>query len=484
MAIGAILLSNVACNETDNAVSDTYVIPANVAVTEFKLNADSKVAEDLDSVFFSIDLKNGVIFNADSLPVGTKINKLVASITYSDFVTGAMLKIDNGTATPDSIDYKKTQTDSIDFTKKVTLTLTTADPDIKRTYLIKVLVHKEKADSLVWGDRAGMTLPSRFDNPKSQKSLDFKGRAFSIIEENNGEYTAATSTDMYTGKWTRTKATFPFTPNVRSLAASSTALYILDTAGNLYSSTDGSNWTATGEQWDAVLGGYTNSVIGIKTSEGKQVYAQHPQMKLNSIAIDSEFPVSGFTNFVTLSNKWTNSPVGFFAGGVKRDGTLSSSTWAFDGTNWVKLSDSGLPALKGATLIPYYSYRYTESTITPTEYPAWLLVGGMTKDNKLNRTVYISYDNAVNWNKGNTLLQLPAGMPEMTDCDNVVMTTKSTVLLSDYWKKNTRAIEIDGDRLSWDCPYIYLIGGVGADGKLCDTVWRGVLTRLTFTPIF
>lgn len=486
IAIGALIASTFACNEDNSGVTAEYITPSNVAVKSFKLNSDSKVAENLDSVFFSIDLKNGVIFNADSLPVGTKINKLVATIECDNTVTGAIIKMDNGTATPDSIDYKKTQTDSIDFTKKVTLTLTTSDPDIKRTYLIKVNVHKEKSDSIVWGDRAAAQLPSRFGNPVRQKSVNFNGKAVTLIEENNGEYTLATSSDLYHNTWSRTKATFSFTPDVRSLSASTEALYILDKDGNLYTSAAGDSWTATGEKWATILGGYTETVIGVKSVAGTLQYAQHPLKKLNQIDIDSEFPVSGSSNFVTMSNKWTNSPVGFFVGGVKRDGTLSRSTWAFDGTNWVKLSESGMPALKGASIIPYYGYRFTQSDWKQTEYPVWMLVGGVTADNTLNRTVFISYDNAVNWSRGNTLLQLPKDMPDMTACDNVVMTTSRSAFISDYWKKasRTRGFIVDGDKITWDCPYIYIIGGESADGKLYDTVWRGVLARLTFTPLF
>lgn len=36
---------------------------------------------------------------------------------------------------------------------------------------------------------------------------------------------------------------------------------------------------------------------------------------------------------------------------------------------------------------------------------------------------------------------------------------------------------------SWDCPYIYLFGGTDLTGTLNDSVWRGVLNRLTFKPL-
>ena len=115
-----------------------------------------------------------------------------------------------------------------------------------------------------------------------------------------------------------------------------------------------------------------------------------------------------------------------------------------------------------------------------------MIVGGTKTDGTLNRTVYISYDNGVNWGQGNELLQLPKEIPTMTECDNVVMNVRKKPSFPDAWKKAARRshnVEVDGDNIYWDCPYIYLIGGFGSDGKLYDTVWRGVIARLSFTPI-
>lgn len=106
-------------------------------------------------------------------------------------------------------------------------------------------------------------------------------------------------------------------------------------------------------------------------------------------------------------------------------------------------------------------------------------------DEELNRTVYVSYDNGVNWGKGAQGLQLPKEIPTMMNCDNVVMNTRRKALLSAMWDKETRShnIEIDGDNIYWDCPYIYLIGGYSPGGNLYNSIWRGVLTRLSFTPV-
>lgn len=476
-------LSLSSCNEKTEE-TEIYLTPSNVAVTSFVLNADSKVMENLDSVFFSIDLENGVIFNADSLPYDTKIDKLVTTIKYSSYITKATIKMENGSTRTGEINYLESPNDSIDFTGNVSLILSTDNGELSREYVIKVNVHKEKSDSLMWSDRSRTALPARTPNPKNQKSIDFNGTVISLIEEGDGTYTYATTTDIYNQQWQKYHVTFPFTPDVRSLCATSSAMIILDTDGVMYESTDGSGWTATGEIWSAVLGAYLDTAVGIRNQDGVSVYAQYPMKNLNLTAIDPEFPVSGFSNFEILANKWTSSPVGFFVGGVCRDGSLSNATWAFDGNNWIKLSEGGVPYVRGASLIPYFGFRFTSSSVTQTEYPVWMLIGGTMTDGSQNKTVYISYDNGVNWSKGSQLLQLPDEIPAMTECDNVVANHRRSANLSDAWSKTrSHNVEVVGDEIFWDCPYIYLIGGFDPAGNLYNTIWQGVLARLTFTPV-
>jgi len=482
------------CNEklsSDDSDTPVSVINvANVAVTSFSLKGDDEVAENIDSVFFSIDLEHGVIFNADSLPKGTKIDKLVPVIRYSNYVYSALLIQEGGTTRTDTVNYATNPNDSIDFTGKVRLKLATYDELVKKEYVIKVNVHQQEPDSLEWDEMALVSVPSRLSDPKNQKSVEFKSEVVSLIEENDGSYTLSTSDNLYDNRWTRTAVTLPFTPDVRSLAAADNNLFILDSNGILYTSADGKQWTPTGETWNSIIGGYNDTALGIKTTSTGLVYSQYPLSGLTETVIDTDFPVSGHSNFVKHSNKWTLSPVGFFCGGVRADGTLSSGTWAFDGTNWIELTSGGFPAVKGASLIPYFAFRNTENNLEQTQLEAWLVAGGEMADGTFNRTVYISYDNGVNWRKGDKLLQLPDIIPAMTSCDNVVLYTEKHDNLSDAWKIMTPAASrrkvkwsVNGDIITWECPYIYLIGGFDTRHQLYNTIWRGALNRLSFAPI-
>lgn len=399
-------------------------------------------------------------------------------------------EMEGGTTRTGEIDYKKNPTDSIDFTGNVILRIKADDSNLSASYRIKVNIHTIDTDTLFWSETAVRKLPSRLGAPVRQKTVSRGDEIFSFIEENDGTYTLSTTSTPSEDNWAKQSLNLSFIPDVGSMSATTDALWILSENGELFTSSDGgTTWSVVDNDWESLIGNYGDTVLGIKKQGDTKTFAQFPELDIAKVTIPTDFPVQGGSNFVTLTNKWTLSPVGFFTGGTTASGKLSNSTWAFDGTDWIKLSSGGIPRLEGASVIPYYNFRASSQSNAMLRYNVWMLVGGRMEDGSFNRTVYISYDNGVNWTKGVSSLQLPKSIPAMTQCDNVVHNTEMQANLSDIWKvkravRSRAEYEIAGDVITWGCPYIYLFGGYAPDGKLYDTIWRGVLTRLTFTPIF
>lgn len=482
-SIGGLVLTS--CNEKSD---DTYLNPQNLAVTAFSLKADLK-NPGLDSVYFSIDLQHGVIFNADSLRKGTPINKVIPQITFSNTPSEATIIMSGGTTREGEVDFKKNPTDSIDFTGDVFLRVKADKGSIGMTYRIKVNVHQVETDSLFWNELSYTGLQTRLDNPKEMKTIDVEGMPVSLVEEQDGSYSILRYKSASEMIPAASALALPFKPQVNTLCYGKGEAWILDENGNLWKgNSDLQGWTDTSEKWSALIGTYNASAVGLKSSGSTTLFAQYPLIDLNEKEIPEDFPVTGFSNFETLANKWTSSPVAFFAGGKEADGTLSDSTWAFDGSEWVRLSSGGIPALEGASLIPYYHYRPAADGKSMIEYNVWLLLGGRKSDGDFNRSLFISYNNGVNWTLGSSDMQLPDMMPPMYYCDNVVVDIEKSSDLSSGWTKafnSPRKIDfsVSGDVITWQCPYIYLFGGYSPQGKLNTTIWRGVLGRLTFTPI-
>lgn len=491
-ALGLIILLS-ACNSKDEPKNEvnTQNVPS-VAISRFSLKSDNDVMKGLDSVFFSIDLRNGMIFNADSLPKGTNITKLKLNVDFDQEVSEVMITMEGGKHRTGTTSLRSNPNDTIDFSGKVTMDVTSADKAITYQYQIKVNVHKTDPDSLTWDKMAVRQLPSRMPDPADQKTVAFGDKVYTIITEKDGSNTIATTDTTDINSWNKQKLSLGFSPQIRTLTATEKALYILDSQNNLYASTDGTAWNATGKKWIGIVGGYGDYLLGIRENSQKLIHTSYPDNNvLKESEVESGFPVSGASNFVYYSNKWAVVPMGFLTGGRDSHGRISDSTWAFDGDNWCIISQTPGPALTDATMVRYISFRRVNNQSGYDEYQVWMILGGKNDEGKFNRSVYISYDNGVNWQKGSEYLQLPEYIPMMTQLDNVVLYTKMSGNIAGWKRAPQRALppmmrigyEIDGDTIIWDCPYIYLFGGRLEDGRLSNTIWKGVLNRLTFVPL-
>lgn len=276
----------------------------------------------------------------------------------------AVIVMSGGTTREGEVDYRTNPTDSIDFTGDVTLRVKADNNSIGTTYRLKVNVHKMPTDSIIWetnsNDFLGIPQGADVAGVKVIKSGE-RIISFSLLA--NGAGAIVSRTDDLTGGNTDTftVSNLPFTPDTDTMCADGETIYVLDTNGVLWCTKDlnFNNWTNTGEHWHSLIGAYKDTAIGIRqdAAGGPMTFAQYPLKDLNVKQIPEDFPVSGCSNFVTLENKWTQSPVAFFVGGVRKDNKLSSDTWAFDGSEWIRLNEGGLPATQGATVIPYYNYR-------------------------------------------------------------------------------------------------------------------------------
>jgi hypothetical protein len=488
-----VLLSGLSSCNSKSSAEEEILVSTELEVTKFYLKANSKVMADLDSVFFSLDLDNGLIYNADSLPVGTAVDKLIPMITYPSTVSSATIVMSGGKTREGEVDYKTNPSDSIDFTGRVYLTLVAGDGVSSKTYQLNVNVHKVEPDSLWWGDMAVAKLPSRLSTPKNQKSLSHGGKVWSMIQESDGSYTLSSTASPNDGVWDKRMPEFTFAPDLRSFAATDDAFYILGVDGTLYKSEDGLAWISTGAQWSNIIGGYGDKLEGVRQNGTSMVHTQYPLGDYVENAVAAEFPVKGSSAMGSYSSKWSESVLGLLMGGETMNGKYVGSTWAFDGAQWAAISNTATPGITEGVLIPYYSYLKDDTKWLTNEFSVWLYMGGRLSDGTLNRTVYITFDNGVNWREADEEMALPVYMPSMAQMDYAVVDTPMEANFApESW--SVKSVElpigmkgvtynIDGYEITWNCPYIYLFGGCNAGGVLYDTIWRGVINRLSFKPL-
>lgn len=493
IAVAIMTLAVTSCNQ--DVVTEEEVLSSSAQVKSFSLKADKKVLENLDRIYFTIDLNNSRIYNADSMPYGTDIRKLLPSLSVASsssiefIISGAKLHSDT------TYNYLSNPNDTIDFSGKTILRVVSADEKTTRDYQVFINVHQMKPDSLYWNETAKSELPTTIASPTAQKAIEYDGKVI-CLAQGDGKYTWASTENPGLNNWEIKDVTFPFTPDVESLAASTDAIYMLDTDGNLYSSTDATTWNPCGQKWHSILGQYMASVVGVESRSDGYYHAQYPaSSNFSSTKIEADFPIDGTSQLVEYSNEWSQASQAIMTGGLKADGTPTSATWGFDGRNWGKISESKLPALSGMTLFPYFGYRTNTTKWTVTKATIWVAMGGRDAQGKAQREVYYSYDSGVNWKTSDYLMQLPEYIPDFYDAQALIFTEviasrgfsawqeMPSKALPGCWDINKAFSRASRPITEWECPYIYLFGGKDSNGNTYDTVWRGVINRLTFKPL-
>lgn len=504
VAISLIVILNylgfASCNSSSSPNFGDYTLSSDVAVTAFSLVSNNKILNNLDSVYFSIDLNNARIFNADSLPMGTDISRMQLLITTTG-TTVAELKFKNKNNVDTVVNYLENSSDSINFANgPVKLHLVAANKESSLDYTIQINVHKMAPDSLYWNLNDRRRLPSQLNELKSQKTVALNGNIL-CLTGNGNQYSIATAANPGES-WNISDIRFGFTPDVNSLTATDNSLFILDTAGTLYRSSDmGQSWTSCNVTWHHITGGFGDKLLGISRNGDKFYHVTYPASTI--VEVDDNFPVEGNSQMFVHTTKWATEPQAITLGGRNSKGKALAETWAYDGTSWANISSRRPIAAEGMTVFPYYVCTTDTTTWRSTKTSVLVALGGLTDADTINRRVYISGDLGFNWKQAGTLMQLPDYIPAMTNaqafvCNTTMHATRSASEWETFsprklpfWlipQKPTVLSMIPASRAiapitEWDTPYIYIFGGYDNRGNIYDTVWRGAINRLTFKPI-
>lgn len=495
LAAAAALAGIASCN------SDSYEyhteLDGSAIVKSFSLVENDDVLADLDSVFFSIDLVRGEIFNADSLPVGTRIKALAATIV-TDNSSAVTLHIPRPGQSDSVVDYLKNSADTIDFSNgPVRLEVTSQNGTTVKNYSIRINVHTVKSDSLCWGSEAIAPLPA-LSGATAQRTVQ-RGTAAYTFSTDGSRYSVAATSDF--AAWDPSAFTPGFAMDVTSAVATDDKFYALATDGTLWSATQAAGpWSSEGLHFSCLYGAFGSEVVGLCTDVNGGIPGVMLYPSRKAVSAPEGMPVSGFSPAVCLSAPDSEQASQLIiAGGRDSEGRLTAETFGFDGSSWVQLSQKALPfAVEGLAVAPYYSLRNKRVEWRVDVLPTLLAMGGKKADGKLNDVVYMSRDWGMHWQKADSLLQPGAHMPVVYGAQTLVAERTLSVARSGaVWQELPSRRMPVGARIAgfgplsratapvteWDAPYIYLFGGHTADGTLNPGIWRGVINRFTFRPI-
>ena len=454
-----------ACNPTSEQ-QQTYagnLLNSSTMISAFSLKANNKVMANLDNVFFSIDQVKGEIFNADSLPWGTDVRKIVTNISTQGEATVQIIM----PSLTDGSQVTVEVSDSVNFTgaNGVWARVTAADGSRERVYSVKVNVHSCNPDSLQW-NMTPTQLPSL--NLLEQQTLAMGNQYYCIARTAQNAINLYTTSDPEHPVWQSANTDLPADADVNSLAATDDALFIRCASGAVMTSTDGMAWTEATTGWSHIYGTYGSQLLGVK--DGKWI--SWPAG--NGGELPAGMPVSDTSRLWTFTNDWALQPQAMFIGGKDADGNLSGDAWGFDGRSWMRLSGylgaRQLPQATGMALVPYFTFRVNTQNFLSTKQSMWLAMGGKLSDGTLNKTVYYSLDNGVNWLEGGESIQLPSAIAPRHGASMLLIEKTLT----------SRAVRPINE---WDAPYLLIMGGYDANDRLLSQGWVGVINRLTFKPL-
>ena len=343
-----------------------------------------------DSLSFTIDQLNGLIYNNDSLPYCTNLEKVVTTMTLNGV---ASIYVDS----TETYDYYAT-TDSTDFTTPRKFRIYSEGGTYYKDYLVSVNAHQVEPELMVWekgGAVAGLVPYGAVEFSGNMNLFGKIGAKQVVASSKVGEKIAWTSTEING---------LPASADLSTVKEFNDALYVVaDNA--LYVSADAVNWSQTVEIPGLVaIVGVSESVLMVATETEWMCSEDGTEFETKG-SLPANFPLYG-VSIASYPMVHNNNIVRYMIFGY--------STSAKNGVPyvWSRLSTEDswtiyenaenpfpCPALKGLSVVRYDNFFYA-------------LGGAGTVDGvkvKAFDSFYVSRDNGIVWKPLDSYYQkLPA----------------------------------------------------------------------------
>lgn len=376
---------------------------------------------------FTIDQLSGTIYNTDSLPF--------RSDTIIDRILIKTLQV-TGLVTSGLTDTIFKTNDSVDLRQPITLKAHAADGVTTKTYTVRVNVHQQDPDLLVWKN---MEQPLSSTPISQQKSVLLEGHRLFVYTSYNEVYHAITDQSPF--QWQQSPVTgLPDNIKLSSIINFKETLYLATESGDVYSSTDGLNWGKVSSLSTGIatlIGSFTNSMIGIQTINGKNYFCTSADAKnwTKGEVVPDNFPQNNIYSTVFKTSSGLEEIVS--VGNIDGTSVATIPWFSMDGATWADLSTTSefyCPVINNPAII-----RYDD---------AFYMFGGNFN------TIYKSLT-GIAWNA----------------------TKKGFLLPEEMAGNNAYSMVVDKDN------YIWIIIGQktpATGGTTAGEVWRGRLNKLGF----
>lgn len=245
----ALVLLASSCSEKDNVVSTSndYCYISSVILGNVKRKVqNTNVTFSAVDYEMTINQRTNNIENRDSLPYGSQLSRVIATIHFD----GSTLAYREKGSNSEWTSYNAT--DSLDLTKPLELFLTSNDNQSSRIYTLKVNVHQQEGDSLFWKQCDNNV--AELTDMTDMKAFVLKDKLFVLGQKASGITLAERSSTEAEGEWTETPVTdLPTTTDIQTLRQYEDMLYLSTNDGSIFSSADAKGWRQEGSTYSAPL---------------------------------------------------------------------------------------------------------------------------------------------------------------------------------------------------------------------------------------
>lgn len=509
IALSTIVLSSVFTACLDGNSSETVVTDySNCTITSMTLSSNANVCDNLSSYAFTIDhlgtsdpelieewqsvwekdeysLQPGIIFNQDSLPIGTIADSIKVTLSYSSPYSVIFYQYDEDMNLQNRVDYSDTQIVWFDDYAVTRLEVVAEDELTNKSYFVKMNVHKCATDTICWKYLASSDLFDMTD--VLDQRVDTIGRTlywYTTLSSSQEVRTASLTGTITSWSDAQTVST-PSTIDLGTLLNWNGQLYAVGADHTLLTSTDGLNWTKSSSDFTFInLLGAQLPIYKTKSSDTDDTYLEHlcaivmqddtyhfarltidsTTWQLDTLVFDGVstsvlpdgFPIGGYTRPISTAakpSKGNTTSRLYISAGYDVDGNLLSSTWSSDGSTWAEFPQNILPPMKNASII-----QYTLDVEDPGSF--WIMQPGLMADGYVTDTLYFSQNSGVTWKK------LYREYSQYADTYKVNPIACHSAF---YNPKNY---------------YMYFFGGVDENGEQRSTIQGGQLMDLDFEQAY
>jgi hypothetical protein len=247
------LASSCSSDDDETPINDyCYIKSVTLGTVKRKIekrDAEGNIISTVNAFFagsgyaMTIDQRTGIIENRDSLPYGSQLSAVLATITFD----GSLLNYLN--ANGEWIAYNAE--DSLNLSNPLKLQLTSNDGLTNRAYTLQINVHKQEGDSLYWNlcekevtELTGMT---------DMKTFVMDDKLMVLGNKTTGIVLAERSDIDAQGTWKENTTDLPLTADLQTLRQQGGKLFLSTTDKKILSSTDAKTWTQEGTTYTSDL---------------------------------------------------------------------------------------------------------------------------------------------------------------------------------------------------------------------------------------